>query len=104
MDDLVSESCRNRESTAIDQGARSGSHESTRMANRAADAIEQRIAAGCGCRYWLLTTWRTRGGHEVSESQYVESIIFRILDRIERRWEGYIDYTFSRGGGILMRS
>ena len=40
VDDLVAEGCRDRECSAIDQRARSGSGEGTSMAHVAADGVE----------------------------------------------------------------
>src|SRR5215470_7178727 len=104
MDDLVAESCRHRERSTIDQGSGGCRRESTRMADSATNTGEKRIACGRCRRDRILTTGCTCGRHKVGECKHVASIILRILDRIERRRERHVDYTFRRAGRVLVRS
>src|SRR5215213_11549174 len=104
MNDLVAESCRHAERSAVNDSAWSGSYESAGVANIATDTVEKRVASNGGRGDWVLTTRSACCSHEVGESQHVVAIILRILDRIERRRERHVDHTFSRAGRVLVGS
>src|SRR5689334_7213858 len=103
MNDLVTQSGRNGEGSAVDYSSGRSGRQGARVTNSTADLIEKGVATHCGRRYWVLPARSTRRRHEVRKRENIPTVIFRIDDRIERR-SGDVDYTFSRGRRIFVRA
>src|SRR5258705_6850397 len=100
---FVTESRRNRERSTIDGRSWSSGCESACVTNCAAYCVEERIAPTSSGWNWVLAARSTRCSHEVGKCKNVSTIVLRIRDRIEWRWESYVNNTIGWPGRILAR-
>ena len=61
---------------------------------------EERVAASCSGRNWILPAGRARCCHEVGKRQHVAAIVFRISYRI-KGGPGAVNDAFGSAAGIL---
>src|SRR6185295_6349787 len=103
MDYFVAKSCRNRERSAINKCPGRRSLEGTRMTNCAAYCVEERVAACCRGRDWVLPARSAGCSHEVCKCEHVAAVVFRICDWVE--WSASAVYdALSSAAGILEMS
>src|SRR6185295_12831102 len=103
MDYFVAKGRGHRERSAINESSGSGGLECTRMTNRAAYGVEERVATCRGGRDWVLTAGRASCSHEVCKGQHVAAVVFRICDWVE--WSASAVYNaLSSAAGILEMS
>src|SRR5262245_35345012 len=86
VDDLIPESWRNRERSAINSRSDGSRHDGAHVARDTADPVKDPLTglSGVGCRKDLVTRRHFRRTHELGEGAYIPTIVLRVCNRVER--------------------
>src|SRR5262245_2332703 len=86
MDDLVAHGIAHANGAAVDARARRGRPDG-RYVTAAASDMPDRCVTRIDLSMERSAGWRLGRAHEVGEPDHVDTVIFGIRHRIERRWE-----------------